>query len=68
MGAFGRKRVLDELRTGTPIPGDQPYFRQSAGQIGVTETNDFVFGTMHEALRRQIFDGVSSAHSPSAPR
>jgi len=43
------KQVLDELRTRSSIPdpnqapADKPYFPQSAEQIGVTETNDFIF-------------------------
>src|SRR6266700_3436249 len=54
------RRVLDQLRNGSPIPGDRPYFRQAAEQIGVTEFNDFIFHEMHEALRRQIFDGIEA--------
>ena len=57
-------RVLEELRNHSPIPGDKPYFRQAAEQIGVTETNDFVFGTMHEALRQQIFEGIKAGAVP----
>jgi choline dehydrogenase-like flavoprotein len=53
--------VLDELRGNSPLPYAAPgYFRQAAEQIGVTETNDFVFGAMHEALRQQIFDGIGA--------
>ncbi len=52
------EQVLRELRDRSPIPGDRPYFRQAAEQIGVTQTNDFVFGTMHDALRQQIFEGI----------
>ena len=32
------------------------FFAESAEQIGVTETNDFVFGAMHETLRQRLFD------------
>jgi choline dehydrogenase-like flavoprotein len=60
------KSVLDELRLASPIPGDLPYFHQAAEQIGVTETNDFVFGVLHEALRQQIFDGVNAGSVPLA--
>jgi choline dehydrogenase-like flavoprotein len=59
-------RVLAELRERSPIPGDKPYFRQAAEQIGVTETNDFVFGEMHKALRQQIFEGIMGGAVPGA--
>jgi choline dehydrogenase-like flavoprotein len=60
------EQVLRELRDRSPIPGDDPYFRQAAEQIGVTETNDFVFGRMHEALRQQILDGILEGKVPGA--
>lgn len=59
--------VLDELRGNSPLVYASPgYFRQAAEQIGVTETNDFVFGQMHRALRRQIFDGIAAGQVPDA--
>ncbi|MGH3763725.1 MAG: family 16 glycoside hydrolase [Pseudonocardiaceae bacterium] len=59
--------VLNELRGQSPLPYASPgYFRQAAEQIGVTETNDFVFGKMHEALRQQIFDGIGAGKVPDA--
>jgi choline dehydrogenase-like flavoprotein len=36
------------------------YFAESAEQIGVRETNDFVFGEMHRALRKRLFEGIQS--------
>ena len=36
------------------------YFRESGEQIGVTETNDFIHGELHEALRKQLFDGIAA--------
>ncbi|HJZ95744.1 MAG TPA: hypothetical protein VKE70_04515, partial [Candidatus Solibacter sp.] len=36
-----------------------PYFRQSSDQIGATDTNDFIYGRLHLALRRQLFDGLA---------
>lgn len=61
------QRVLDDLRGESSLPYASPgYFRQSALQIGVTETNDFVFGGMHEALRKQIFDGIEAGAVPDA--
>ena len=44
-----------------PLPnGDPGYFRQAAEQIGTTETNDFIHGPLHAALRRQLFEGVQA--------
>ncbi|ULA62668.1 MAG: hypothetical protein LZF86_50048 [Nitrospira sp.] len=36
------------------------YFREAAEQIGVTETNDFIHGDLHTALRQRLFDGVTA--------
>jgi choline dehydrogenase-like flavoprotein len=36
------------------------YFDESTRQIGVDETNDFIFGDLHTALRRQLFDGLGT--------
>ena len=38
-----------------------PYFRQSSDQIGVTSSNDFIYGRLHTALRRQLFNGLAAA-------
>src|SRR5260221_2387623 len=35
------------------------YFRQSSDQIGATDSNDFIYGRLHTALRRQLFDGLA---------
>ena len=35
------------------------YFDEAAAQIGTDTTNDFIFGDMHEALRRQLHDGIA---------
>lgn len=53
-------RALRELRLHSPVPGDEPYFRQAAAQLGVTQAKDFMFGAMHEALRQQVFDGIQA--------
>jgi choline dehydrogenase-like flavoprotein len=42
------------------------YFQQSAEQIGVTETNDFIFGAMHEKLRQVLFDGIQAGNVSAA--
>jgi choline dehydrogenase-like flavoprotein len=39
---------------------NDPYFRQASDQIGVTDSNDFIYGRLHLALRRQLFDGLAS--------
>jgi choline dehydrogenase-like flavoprotein len=36
------------------------YFGEAAVQIGVDETNDFIFGDMHDALRKLLFDGIAA--------
>jgi choline dehydrogenase-like flavoprotein len=36
------------------------YFAKAAEQIGVDQTNDFVFGAMHEGLRQLLFDGLGT--------
>lgn len=42
----------DDLRT--------RYFEQSSDQIGVTATNDFIFGPLHTALRKQLHTGLKA--------
>jgi len=36
------------------------YFDESAEQIGTDESNDFIDGEMHQALRKQLFDGIKA--------
>jgi len=36
------------------------YFGESSRQIGVDETNDFIFGELHQALRQQLFDNLGA--------
>jgi choline dehydrogenase-like flavoprotein len=44
-----------------PLPnGSAGYFRQASEQIAVTETNDFIFGDLHTALRKRLFDGINA--------
>jgi choline dehydrogenase-like flavoprotein len=52
--------VLKELNAEKLPNGDDGYFRQSGQQIGVTETNDYIFGALHTALRDMLFDAVES--------
>lgn len=51
--------VTDDLRNPRP-DGSPGYFRQASEQIGVNVTNDFIFGSMHEALRQLLFDGITA--------
>ena len=44
--------VVDDL--------NKRYFGEAAEQIGTTETNDFIHGALHEAMRRQLFDGIGA--------
>ena len=37
------------------------YFGEASHQIGVKDTNDFIYGPLHTALRKQLFDGLSVA-------
>ena len=53
----GPRTSLADLRTGLPGGEQGGYFHQAARQIGITPTNDFIFGPMHEALRRQLRQG-----------
>ena len=57
-----RDRNLARCRTGGSarpgwLRGD---FREASQQIGVTETNDFVFGKLRKALRKRLFDGITA--------
>lgn len=70
------KVVLDDLNAKTLPNGDNGYFRQSGQQIGVTATNDYIFGELHNALRDQLFaalsadkvsDAVALSELPDAP-
>ncbi len=36
------------------------YLDESARQIGVEDSNDFMFGELHNALRQQLFDNLST--------
>src|SRR5712691_4432818 len=36
------------------------YFKESSDQIGVDETNDFIYGRLHVGLRKQLHDGLTA--------
>jgi Domain of Unknown Function (DUF1080)/GMC oxidoreductase len=47
------KTVRDALRT--------RYFAEASRQIGVRDTNDFIYGPLHTALRKQLHTGLKGA-------
>ena len=58
--------VLNDLNAQKLANGDLGYFRQSGQQIGVTETNDYIFGELHTALREVLFDAVNGGSIAAA--
>ena len=38
----------------------QGYFAEASRQIGVKETNDFIYGPLHTALRKQLHAGLKT--------
>lgn len=68
--------VLGDLNAKTLPNGDNGYFRQAGRQIGVTATNDYIFGELHNAMRDRLFaaldagnvgDAVPLSALPEAP-
>ena len=61
-------RLLDaEVTTWPPATVNDlktRYFDESTRQIGVDETNDFIFGELHNALRRRLFDQLGTTNGP----
>jgi choline dehydrogenase-like flavoprotein len=57
-------RLLDEELTAWPTETVSAlktrYFDESSRQIGVDETNDFIFGELHNALRGRLFEGLGT--------
>jgi choline dehydrogenase-like flavoprotein len=63
-------RLLDtEMMTDPTAPNPWPaavvndlqtrYFAEAGQQIGVDETNDFIFGPLQNALRQQLYNGIT---------
>jgi hypothetical protein len=44
---------------------DGGYFLDASEQLGVSWTNDFVYGPLHEAMRKRLFEAFNSATPPS---
>ncbi len=56
--AMWPQATRDALRPPGPLEG---YFAQASRQIGVKETNDFIYGPLHIALRKQLHAGLKAA-------
>ena len=74
-GGWSPRLLADETRSDTPInpwPAatvadlNSTYFRQASEQIGVLETNDFIFGPFQNALRQQLFAGLQAGNVAGA--
>jgi choline dehydrogenase-like flavoprotein len=44
-----------------PPASSQGFFAEASSQIGVKETNDFIHGPLHTALRKQLHAGLTAA-------
>ena len=57
-------RLLDEEIATWPLGAvaelKARYFDESTRQMGVDETNDFIFGELHTALRQRLFDQLDT--------
>jgi hypothetical protein len=43
---------------------DGGYFLDASEQLGVSWTNDFIYGPLHEAIRRRVFEAYGTATPP----
>ena len=59
--------VVNDLTITTLPDGSPGYFRQASDQIGVTQTNDFIFGALHRAMRDQLFGGIGTVTDAVPP-
>jgi choline dehydrogenase-like flavoprotein len=50
----------DRWPTSTANDLNNRYFREASEQIGTNTTNDFISGNLHEAMRKQLFDGIQA--------
>jgi hypothetical protein len=61
--------VVTALTSSVPVvdrPAPDPcYFQQSAEQIGSADTNDFMYGPLHVALRQRLAAGLGGASAGS---
>jgi choline dehydrogenase-like flavoprotein len=62
-GGWSPRLLDEEVATWPPeVVNDlkAPYMDESARQIGVDATNDFIFGPLHQAMRQQLADGLGT--------
>ena len=57
------KKPVDLEGAASPEPG---YFQQSGDQIGANDTNDFIFGPLHTALRAMLAGGLKAGGAGTA--
>lgn len=53
-------KVVGDLQATTLPDGSHGYFWQASDQIGVTQTNDFIFGDLQRVLREQLKAGIGT--------
>lgn len=58
-GSVWPAAVVTDMTATSLANGSPGYFRQASGQIGVTESNDFIFGDLHRALRAQLLAAIN---------
>lgn len=62
-GGWSPRLLGDEMKGWPPSTVAElagRYFDESSRQIGVDETNDFIYGELHTALRARLFGGVAT--------
>ncbi len=77
-GGWSPQLLDSEMPAGAEAPNPWPqavvddlnrrYFQEAGKQIGVDETNDFVFGALQTAMRQQLFDGITAKQVTDAVR
>jgi len=75
-GGWSPQLIDTEMPTGATAVNPWPqavvddlnnrYFAEAAEQIGVDETNDFIFGPLQNALRQQLYDGIAAGRVTDA--
>jgi choline dehydrogenase-like flavoprotein len=67
-GGWSPELLLEEMLDWPPTATSDlknVYFKDASDLIGVTETNDFIYGPLHNALRRQLYEGLLSPSNPA---
>ena len=57
---------MNELTRDDPQTGKSFYFDQAALQLGVNQTNDFIFGDLHRVLRERLAYAIDGDAIPGA--